>query len=377
MEIFDGTHQTIVMKKILLLFAASAVLIFTACDSDYQPSAIGDIDRIIVVMDSTQWVSDTALAIEESFGGAIETLPSFEPRYRLDFRDFRNNQELDHIREHRNIIFATPIDAESNVGSFVRAILSSDVENRVREGESFAFPIEDRWRRDQWVLVLTSTDDEALSDKIRNSEESLITSIESREFERREREVYRRGEQVDLNEYLWDNFGWKVRMQHDYIQINESSDAIVFGRYLPDNNRRMWAWWKDDVPDIDFLDSEWINATRDSLMQIYMEGETEGNYVTTEYREPRVVRTTEIERDDHIIGFETMGTWRMVGNIMGGPFVNFTFYDPDTERLFMVEYWQFAPSVGKRRFVRQFQAMGRTFESDSTWNERRDAITQN
>jgi len=59
----------------------------------------------------------------------------------------------------------------------------------------------------------------------------------------------------------------------------------------------------------------------------------------------------------------------MTNDFMGGPFVNFTYYDPATERLFMIEYGQFAPKVTKRRFVRQFRAMGRTFESDSTWNE--------
>ena len=58
----------------------------------------------------------------------------------------------------------------------------------------------------------------------------------------------------------------------------------------------------------------------------------------------------------------------MINGAMGGPFVNFTYYDPQTNRLFMVEYSQFAPSVTKKlRFVRQFRAMGRTFESDSTW----------
>jgi len=36
--------------------------------------------------------------------------------------------------------------------------------------------------------------------------------------------------------------------------------------------------------------------------------------------------------------------------------------------LFMVEYSQFAPSVRKKlRFVRQFRAMGRTFEADSLY----------
>jgi hypothetical protein len=368
--------QYFIMKSTLLPFTAIIVLLaaLAACESDYRPSSIGQIDQVIVVMDSTQWDSETALAIEETFGGGIETLPSWEPRYQLEFRDFRTNQELDRIREYKNVIFATPIDAESNVGSFVRALLSEDVENRVRQGESFAFPLEDRWVRDQWVLVLSSTDDDELAEKIRNSEQSLVSNLEEREFERRTQEVYRRGEQTELNEMLWDDYGWKVRMQHDYIKVIEEDDAVVFGRYLPDNNRRMWAWWKEGVSETDFLNDDWINATRDSLMQIYMEGEREGNYIQTEYRRP--VETREIDRDDHLTAYETLGTWRMVGNVMGGPFVNFTYHDPKTERLFMVEYWQFAPSVAKRRFVRQFQAMGRTFEADSTWHERQeDAVT--
>lgn len=360
------------MNKFYLIIPIIAVVLFSSCDSDYRPNSIGQIDQVIVVMDSTQWDSQTALAIEETFGAGIETLPNWEPKYNLEFRDFRTNQQLDYIREHKNVIFATPLDDETNVGSFVRAILSDDVEQRVRSEESFAFPLEDRWVRDQWVLILTSTSDEILAEKIRNSEESIVGHLEEREIERREREVFRRGEQVDISERLWEDFGWKVRMQHDYTVVNETSDAIVFARYLPENNRRMWAWWKDDVQDIDFLDANWINATRDSLMQIYMEGEREGNYITTEYSSRRNVITKEIETNDRLIGFETLGTWRMVGNVMGGPFVNYTYYDPATERLFMVEYWQFAPNVGKRRFVRQFQAMGRTFQSDSTWTERMD-----
>lgn len=365
------------MNRIYFIIAVAAVVLFSSCDSDYRPSSIGQIDQVIVVMDSTQWNSQTALAIEETFGAGIETLPSWEPRYNLEFRDFRTNDQLDYIREFKNVIFATPIDDQTNVGTFVRAVLSDDVENRVRQGESFAFPIEDRWVRDQTVLLLTSTDDDALAEKIRNSEERLVGHLESREMDRRTAEVFRRGEQVEISERLWEDFGWKVRMQHDYTLVTESDDVIVFARYLPENNRRMWAWWTDGVEDIEYIDQDWINAKRDSLMQIYMQGEREGNYISTEYSERRSVITNEIETGDRLTGFETLGTWRMVGNIMGGPFVNFTYYDPATERLFMVEYWQFAPNVGKRRFVRQFQAMGRTFESDSTWNERMDqAVTE-
>lgn len=356
-------------NKLFLISFVITLFIISACESDYRSMSIGQVDEIIVVMDSTSWDSETAFAIEETFGKAIETLPSYEPTYRLIFRDFRNNDELDRLREFKNIIFAAPIDSESNVSSFIRAVLSDEIEERVRSGESFAFPLEDRWVRDQWTLILTSNDDDELSEKIRNSEESLVSHLMEREFDRRVQEVFRRGEQVAISDSLWENYGWKVRMQHDYIETVDTTNVKVYRRSLPENDRWMLAWWKDDVPSADFIDEDWINATRDSLLQKYVQGTREESYVTTEYRSPRVITTNEMDlSDSRLTGFETLGTWRMTNDFMGGPFVNFFYHDPETERLFMLEYGQFAPSVGKRRFVRQFRAMGRTFEADSTWN---------
>lgn len=363
------------MNKFLLILSVIGIVLLAACEGDYRSRSIGSVDEVYVVMDSTEWNSQTALALEETFGKGIETLPSFEETYDLTFRVFNTNDELDNIQNLKNIIFAAPIDADNNVGRLIRALLSDDVEERVRQGESFAFPLEDQWVRDQWVLILTSTSDSSLSEKIRNSESSLVGHLMEQEFERREYEIYRRGEQIAINDSLWNKYGWKVRMQHDYIQTIDTSNVVVFRRALPENDRWMMAWWKDNVDGIGFIDKDWINATRDSLLQKYVQGSREGSYVTTEYRSPRKVTTTQINREDGIIGYETLGTWRMTNDFMGGPFVNFTYYDPATERLFVIEYGQFAPSVSKRRFVRQFRAMGRTFESDSTWNRDSEPLT--
>ncbi|NBC27629.1 MAG: DUF4837 family protein [Bacteroidetes bacterium] len=343
------------------------IVLLASCSGDYRPKSIGAVDEVIVVMDSTQWNSDTAMAIRETFGGLIETVPTPENAYDLTFRDFKNNRQLEQLKEFKNVIFAGPIGDSTNVSRFINGILSDEVEGRVRAGESFAFPLRDQWVRDQWTLILTSTSDEALAENIVNSEEELVGHLREREFERRKENIYRRGEQVAISDSLWEEHGWKVRMQHDYIQVIDTTDAVMFRRYLPDNNRWMWAWWQDGVDSADFINREWINAKRDSLMEQLVQGEREGSYVTTDYRRPLEMR--EIDREDRLMGFETKGLWRMTNDYMGGPFVHFTYYDPLTDRLFMVEYAQFAPSVKKRRFVRQFQTMGRTFESDSTWNQ--------
>ena len=83
-------------------------------------------------------------------------------------------------------------------------------------------------------------------------------------------------------------------------------------------------------------------------------------FITTEYRRP--VESNSFQR--RYLGYETLGTWQMINGAMGGPFVNFTYYGESTSRLFVVVFSVCTICKKKLRFVRQFRAMGRTFEAD-------------
>lgn len=361
-----NSYPNLIRRGLPPLLIAVLFISTVACDGDYRQRAIGDNDDIVVIMDRSLHEGETAEALQETFGQVIETLPGRDEHlYRLRFEDFRNNEELDQLRKFKNVIVAGPVDDQTNVSSFIRALLSEQVEERVRRGESFAFPLRNHWYRDQWTLILASNSDEELADHIRNAGERLVQNALEVEFARWEESIYRRHEQTHLSDDLMERYGWSVRMQHDYIKTIDTLNVVIYRRSLPENDRWMWAWWKDGVSDSDFIDRDWINATRDSLMERNVQGTREGSYVTTEYRRP--VETRQLEREDRLLAWETLGTWRMTGDFMGGPFVSFTYYDPASERLFMIEYGQFAPSVSKRRFVQQFRAMGRTFASDSTF----------
>jgi len=54
-------------------------------------------------------------------------------------------------------------------------------------------------------------------------------------------------------------------------------------------------------------------------------------------------------------GFESHG--------MGGPFVNYTFYDETSGRLYMIDGMIFAPGYDKREFLRQMEAIAHTFRT--------------
>ncbi|NBC26411.1 MAG: DUF4837 family protein [Bacteroidetes bacterium] len=352
-------------SRLVFLTLLFSLILMASCSGDYRPEAAGPVDEVIVLMDSGEWSGESADAIRETFGRLIPTLPRpGEPAYTVTFRDFDNNSELEQLQEFRNIMIAAPLGRESNVSRLLESMLDAKIRERVRKKKSAALYREDLWARDQWTLLLTSVSDEHLAQMIRNDGEELLSHLKKREFEYRIRQIYRRGEQTGLSDSLWAKNGWSVRIQHDYVKVHESAQSVLFRRYLPENNRWMWAWWTDDVSH-EFMTPGWINATRDSLMKTLVQGKRDGSYVTTDYREP--LETVEIDREDGLTGYETTGIWRMTNDYMGGPFVHFTYHDPQTNRLFMIEYAQFAPGVRKRRFVRQFQAMGRTFQSDSSW----------
>ncbi len=348
----------------LIILLVGSVSVLSCGSADYRRNAVGSIEEMIVVMDSTMWDSETAEAIRDVYGDYVFTLPNPEEFYSLTFSNFKTNSQLDRLKTYKNLIIAAPIDEQTNVGSFVRSLLDDAVEDRVRQEESFALQLNDHWYRDQYAVVLTSVSDSALAAKIRNSKRSLKADAFDREIKRWEAEIYERLEQTDYTDSLWNDHGWSIRIQHDYIKNVDTTNFITFKRTLERNDRWIWAWWQDDVSNINFLDDDWINAKRDSLMEQYIRGSRDNSYIQTEYRRPV---ETETFQKGRLLAYETQGTWQMINDAMGGPFVNFTYYDPDSRRLFMVEYGQFAPGVKKIRFVKQFRVMGRTFESDSTY----------
>ncbi|MEX0681808.1 MAG: DUF4837 family protein [Balneolales bacterium] len=350
-------------NRIYLLLLLTGLFIWNACDGDYRRSAQGSYSEVLVVMDSTQWNSPAADAIRTVFAKDIMTLPRPESKYDLRFVDLRTNRDLEFVKNHKNTIFAASIEEESNVGDFIRAVMSEEIKQRIVEGRNFAFPLKDRWYRDQWTLFLSAPDQETLANKILESESSLVGYLDEVERNRWQRQIYRRGEQRHLADTLLSKHGFRIRVQHDYRIGIDTTDFVSMRRFLHDNDRWIWFWYKDDVGGIDDIGPEWINNTRDSLNRKFIRGTRDESYVTTEYR--RAVETKYI-RINGREALETRGTWRMTNDVMGGPFLHYTIYDEDQRRLYMMEFAQFAPRYSKRRFINQFEAMAHTFETDTT-----------
>jgi hypothetical protein len=361
------------MKKVALLTFVSLItlIIVSACHGDFRPEARGGQSEVLVIMDSSMVNSKTAEALRNTFGAPILTMPRPESRYDLIFRNLNTNQDMEIMQRHKNVIIAAPIDKDSNVGAFLRASLAENVRESVREGRSFFFQNTDVWSRDQWVMFLTANSDEELAQKILNNERRLLNDLHDVEMVRWHNYVYRRAEQRDLSAEILANHGWTFRIQHDYRVGVDTLNFLSLRRFLHDNDRWIWVWWQDDFDRFDEIDREWINATRDSLTKTYFKGSTDDRFVVTAYNRPVEQRFMTLNGMET---FETRGMWRMENDLMGGPFINYTFFDAENNRLFMMEFGQFSPRWDQRRFLYQFEAMARTFISDPSARKVKDDL---
>ena len=164
-----------------------------------------------------------------------------------------------------------------------------------------------------------------------------------------------------------------VNVQSDFqiaLDTTTASEGFVWlRRILAQTRREFFVYYVDDVSP-DQITPEWIYAKRDSLTRRHLRGNVQG-FVKIDYR--RALNTDQQSFLDRY-GFETQGLWYMVaplggGNNLqpvggGGPFINYTFYDQATDRVYMLDGSIFAPEFDKLDFLRQMEVMARTFRTD-------------
>ena len=67
----------------------------------------------------------------------------------------------------------------------------------------------------------------------------------------------------------------------------------------------------------------------------------------------------------------TQGLWDLNIKGMGGPFVNYVFYDEDTQRLYMLDGSVYAPKYYKRNLIQQMDVTLQSFRTGKELTQER------
>jgi len=346
-----------------LLVSLSALVLFSSCEEyQYKPKSQGNFSEIVVVMDSTQWDSELAEALKKVFAAPIVTMPRPEPLYDLVFMDIDSESDILQIKKKRNVILAASLEDTTLAGKYVTSLIDEEVKQKILAGEPLAVPLKDRWALDQWVLVLSASNNSSLVNYIFDQAENLVYNVETVERARWTQEVFEKAQQKELSDSLRLKHHFSIGIQHDYQLSIDTTQFVSLARLMPENYRYVWVFWDDGVKDITQINESWVNARRDSLFKKWIHGTRPGTYVVTQYEFP--IKTEIIDFKGYY-AFETRGAWRMNNFSMGGSFIHYSVYVPQQQRLYYLIGSIFAPAVPHRRFLNQFDAILWSFEPDS------------
>jgi len=356
------------LSRLLFLVLAIVVAVGPGCSGQsFRLKAVGTNGAITVVIDSVDWNGRVGELVRSRLSPIIETFPMPERMFELESRSVATQSDYDRVTAQKNLVFVASLEDSSGVARILESAFSPGALDAVRRGQPAFVVRDDLWRRDQNVVYLAAATTEQLEELVDRAAPEIRDLFNRAERERLEADMFGRGRQHDLEAILMESHDFRVQVQHDYLIAADTTSFVWLRRILADTWRSVFVHYIEYANPV-LIEPDWIYAIRDSLARTFLRGNV-GGFVQTDYRRP--LETREVDFLDRY-ALETRGLWHMVGPDdegeiveygMGGPFVNYTFYDQESGRIYMIDGMVFAPGFEKREFVRQLEVIAYTFAS--------------
>ena len=368
------------MMRLPVFIAALALLIgLSGCDGVLTTSqeAVGQTGLLLVVADSATWNGPVGDAIRSELGKGLRTLPQPEPALTLQRQEL-TEAFFSQIQRQHSVLFVGPYNRPSSTGRFLRARLDDAGVAALERGARGIFYRPDLWAKNQMVVYATAPSDEALAAQIRENADEMRRAFDNVNRRRLTRDMFSRARQTDVEDRLMERHGFAVAVQHDYVVVRDTTFQTATGnagtfvrmRRIADSDswRDMFVYYEDD-PRLARLHPDSVLAVRNRLSRQFVRGSDDTTYIRIQDRFPerRPIVTDTVNFNDRF-ALETRGTWYLADEEgraagMGGPFVNYAFYDEDSGRFYLIDGMVFAPRYDKREFLRQMEAIAYTFRT--------------
>lgn len=355
------------MQKIYILLIITIVF-SVGCDSSKKP-AIGIEDEIFVFADSLEYL-DFEASMLQVFNKVIYT-PQPENLFELIVKDI---SKLNKLKKRKNIIIVAPLNTESKTSEYIRNTLDSTVTSLVKEDSQFVFNKYDVWATGQLVMFITSKDVKTLNKNLLENADDLIYYFKKISDKRLSRSLYKPLYEDEKTEAtLLNDHEFIMYVQTDYtLAKNDTENNFIWLRRAPDSELERWIFtYYEENSTPENLNINWITKTRNQLTEKYYRTRDNKSFVEiADYDEIPEYHIN--SREINFLGkyaIMTEGFWRMNDKSMGGPFINYTFYDEESKRTYMLDGSIFAPKYYKKKLIQQVDILLQSFKTKNEITE--------
>jgi hypothetical protein len=341
------------IKHLLFIFGFILLLILQGCKPNRE--AIGPDDKIFVVADSITY-NKLLEVLKSAFEKTIFT-PHAEKSFELVHKDFSN---IDEVKNYKNILLLAQSNSDLPESKFVYSVLNDKQKEEMNTGRKIVFLKKDYWKKDQLVMILMQSDIELLKQSITANDEFLIKYFHKETSKRiLDALINSDFEKKDVEDNLYRNYGWKIFIPANFdLALNIPGEKFVWLRSNVSDDFAKWVFvfWIDNASP-ELLTPDSIVILRNKLTEKFFRSGEKKSFIKVN-REFR--KTNEVNFNGHY-ALASQGLWEMSDKSKGGPFINYTFYDEKTKRLYMLDGSIYAPKYQKKELIQQLDVMLQSF----------------
>ncbi len=332
------------MKRIILLLMTIGLVLLSCKKTDKENSkeerilrnSVGRTNMILTVTKASYWDGKIGDGIRKVFGEHQVGLPQPE-----------------------TLVSMTQVDPSGFKGSMLinKAIMvvgtGKDVGIRVKKN---------LYAKPQVIVYVTAKDEESLPTLIQEKSKHII-DIFKKEDIKFSQQTFAKNK---LNEQQYQtirDLGISLTIPNTYRMVKDSVGFLWLRQHLKsgitqgDGSNNILVYSLPYKAPETLVDN--IALIRNEIGKKHIPGDKEGMYMITEEAYTPHIFKSEI---DGKRAFETRGTWEVKGDFMAGPFINYMIFDKDKKRIIVFEGFTYAPSVNKRDFIFELEAIAKSMK---------------
>lgn len=352
------------MKFLIAIIFSISILFFAGCDTSNKP-ATGLEDEIFVVADSLEYL-ELETALDSTFQKIINTP---QPEKLFTLKRVSANQ-IDKYKHKKNLILLAPLNSSSSTARYIKSVIDKKIEDKISTDPNYVVTKKDLWAKNQLVMILSAPTMQELEFKILKDKDNLLYAFQNASDKRLYESLYSPTyERKNIEGKLLRDFGWLIYVQADFkLAMSKPEDNFVWLRRSPGSDMERWIFvhWIENA-DPSYLNVDSIRSIRNRLTKKYYQTSDDTAYVVIA---EDYFTNTEVNFKGRY-ALLTQGLWDLNIKGMGGPFINYIFYDEKSKRIYMLDASVYAPKYYKRNLLQQLDVTLQSFMTKSELNEDR------
>lgn len=310
-----------------------------SCDNNnsfVQKRSVGNINRVMIVVKSSNWLGDVGDQIRDSFTKIIYGLP--QPEATTTLSQVAPNG------------FGTMMKAS-------RSLLI--IEKTKKEYFSVKYNV---YAKPQTVIYLSAKDDDSIIRLLKKYEEEILATFRQADITTTQK-IFLKSTIDNAKFQTTKNIGVSFIIPNKYRTVEDTGNFLWLRQHLKSgiaktgsNNILVYSLPLEDENKV----VESIIEVRNLIGKKHIPGSNpETMHMITE--KAFTPRTSETKIDGKK-AYETRGKWEVKNDFMAGPFLNYTVIDKKNNRLVVFEGFTYAPSINKREFIFELEAIAKSMK---------------